>query len=540
MVEEAVHLLRMGPPGALFAYYVGSLPFVLGILYYWADMSKSAMAYEHCALGASVVALLYLWMKCWHAVFAAFLHAYLVGKDVPVWTWDRIRHLVVAQIVLQPYSLILLPIAFVLTLPYGWMSAFFHNVSYLGDGQHDLKTVFTRSREQAGLESGQNHRILLVLFSFGFFVFLNLATGIFLIPHLFKMLFGIETVFTLSRWCFLNTTFLAVLVSVTFLCMNPLIKTVYALRSFYGLSRQTGEDLKTELRRGKGGAGWAAALLILVLVVNGLAEERDVDTQKDVPAQKLNEALDDVLQHPEYSWRLPREKIKTTGEESGFFGSFFDEVGVTLKKAWKPFKKLWNKFLDWVDDLFPKAKDKPKAQEREWDWRTSLQIVVFTILTATVSLLAILLFRKWKERGIRTHHVASQAIVAKPNLNDEKVQASELPWEEWMALARELMAKGERRLALRAFYLASLAFLSHREWIGIAVYKSNRDYLNELGRRSHALPTLIDFFSQNVAVFEAVWYGLHPVDEVILGKFQENLHGILRIETTRREEAQAA
>src|ERR1019366_9370994 len=34
------------------AYYTGSLPFVLGFLFFWADMSQSAFAYDHCAPAA--------------------------------------------------------------------------------------------------------------------------------------------------------------------------------------------------------------------------------------------------------------------------------------------------------------------------------------------------------------------------------------------------------------------------------------------------------------------------------------------------------
>ena len=52
LLEEAVHLVRLAPAGSLSAYYVGSLPFVLALLYFWADMSRSAFAGERLAAGA--------------------------------------------------------------------------------------------------------------------------------------------------------------------------------------------------------------------------------------------------------------------------------------------------------------------------------------------------------------------------------------------------------------------------------------------------------------------------------------------------------
>ena len=51
LIEEAVHLLRRAPGPVLAIYYFGSLPFVLALLYFWADMSRSPLAYQHLAGG---------------------------------------------------------------------------------------------------------------------------------------------------------------------------------------------------------------------------------------------------------------------------------------------------------------------------------------------------------------------------------------------------------------------------------------------------------------------------------------------------------
>ena len=70
LIEEAVHLLRVSPLALPGSYYLGSLPFVLGFLYFWADMSRGSSAHKHCASSAFAVALLFLWMKTWQALFA--------------------------------------------------------------------------------------------------------------------------------------------------------------------------------------------------------------------------------------------------------------------------------------------------------------------------------------------------------------------------------------------------------------------------------------------------------------------------------------
>ncbi|HET9131653.1 MAG TPA: DUF4129 domain-containing protein, partial [Terriglobia bacterium] len=83
--------------------------------------------------------------------------------------------------------------------------------------------------------------------------------------------------------------------------------------------------------------------------------------------------------------------------------------------------------------------------------------------------------------------------------------------------------KGEWRLAVRAYYLASLANLAQRHLIGIASFKSNREYENELRRRAHSLPQLLPAFGRNVAIFERVWYGTHGVNDELLQEFSANM-----------------
>src|SRR2546428_13795667 len=77
LIEQAVHLLR-GAPVAIFAiYYLGTLPFILGLLYFWTDMARSPFASQHLAGAALALSLLFLWMNFCHALFARTLRAAL-------------------------------------------------------------------------------------------------------------------------------------------------------------------------------------------------------------------------------------------------------------------------------------------------------------------------------------------------------------------------------------------------------------------------------------------------------------------------------
>ena len=78
-IEEATHLLRTSPLSVLAAYSIGALPFVLGLLFFWADMSRSPFAKQHVVEAALGMTLLFLWMKTWQSIFCLRLRALIAG-----------------------------------------------------------------------------------------------------------------------------------------------------------------------------------------------------------------------------------------------------------------------------------------------------------------------------------------------------------------------------------------------------------------------------------------------------------------------------
>jgi hypothetical protein len=148
--------------------------------------------------------------------------------------------------------------------------------------------------------------------------------------------------------------------------------------------------------------------------------------------------------------------------------------------------------------------------------------LIYLLLIALAGLLVWLLIRFWKRRAA-TPEVTAEALPAMPDLADENVTAEQLPEDSWSQLARELFDRGELRLALRAFYLASLAHLATRNLITLARFKSNRDYERELARRGHVLAEVPALFGENVTDFERVWYGRHEVSPELLRQFAANL-----------------
>ncbi len=528
LIEEAMHLLRVAPVQAHLSYYVGSLPFVLGVLYFWSDMGRSAFAFERLPLASLGMALLFLWMKCWQCVFAQRLLARLLDEPAARWTPRRVARMASVQALWQAPGLFLLPFAFLLLIPFGWAYAFHQNVTVLGNGgEDDARTIFKRAVQQAKLWPRQNHLALLILKLFGLFVFINLITAVLAGPFLLKTLLGIETPFMQSWRTIANTTFFASMLGLAYLCLDPLFKTVYVLRCFYGESLQTGQDLKAELTRYLSGGRLAMAALLLLLWAGPTAigaERTEGDHGTPAPAiapPALDRTIEDVISQREYAWRLPRERARPESER-GFLAAVSEMIRDAAESAGKTFRRWFRKVGDWIEKFF-----RPKGSGLGGgSWISTVHGLIFVLLAVLLCLIVFLLFRLWKRFRSEEPDVAAEAVQPAPDLANENVGADQLPESGWLKLARELLERGELRLALRAFYLASLAHLAGRNLVTLAKFKSNRDYERELRRRSHALPELAQLFGQNVAVFDRIWYGLHEVNPEVVDRFARNVQSI--------------
>jgi len=146
-------------------------------------------------------------------------------------------------------------------------------------------------------------------------------------------------------------------------------------------------------------------------------------------------------------------------------------------------------------------------------------VLLYVLAAAVIIALAIFIIRLVRDRWEPVPTATSEAIEPVPDLTDENIRADQLPEDGWTKLARELLERGEFRLAMRAFYLASLAHLATRNLISIARFKSNRDYERELRRRAHAIPNLPAMFGDTISSFERVWYGTHEATPDLAQQF---------------------
>lgn len=522
LIEEGFEVLRSAPLSALAAYYIGTLPFMLAALYFWSDMSTGVFAEQRLVTGAAALCVLFVWMKCWQAVFARKLFAQLMGEPEPRWNGRRIARIIIAQTVLQPSGLFLIPASAVILMPFTWVFTFYQNVVLFGAGDEaGVKAVFKRSCRQAALWPAQNHCVVMALKLFGLFVLINLILGALALPFLMKALLGIETAFSQSWLAALNTTFFATVFALTYLCYDPVIKATYVTRCFHGTSLQSADDLRAELRA-SANAKQLGALAACFFIFIGIASGAESSSSQGVPPvapPALERSISEVIQQREYAWRMPREKAPAPKAELTWLDRMFKRIAESLKSAAQKTFTWLRKIIQW---LTQNRRPNTGGGGLALDWYGALKLLLILLCTALMALIAVLAWRMWRNPLSSAENIA-QPIAAPPDLGDKHTAADQLPEDGWLQLAHQILAAGDLRLALRAYYLASLAHLAERNLITIARYKSNRDYERELARRAHSFPAVLNVFSENVSTFDRVWYGLHEVTRELLEDFASNV-----------------
>ncbi|HLX70664.1 MAG TPA: hypothetical protein VKV04_13640, partial [Verrucomicrobiae bacterium] len=106
LIEESTHLLRTAPAPLLALYYTGSVPFVLGLLYFWTDMSRNPFANQHIADAALVMTALFVWMKFFQSLFARRVRARAAGEPPSSLRAAEVFRIMAAQTVLQSLGLV--------------------------------------------------------------------------------------------------------------------------------------------------------------------------------------------------------------------------------------------------------------------------------------------------------------------------------------------------------------------------------------------------------------------------------------------------
>ena len=512
LIEEGVNLLRRTPIGAWSVYLCGVAPFLVGFLFFWMEMATSGLAEGNLLPASLGMALLFVWLKAAQCYFARGLREALLGHAEPGWSFRTWLRVIRQQSFWQGTGLIVLPLAFVVTIPFAWAFALYQNMLTADPAEVESETdgFFQNNWKLARMWPEQNW-ILLSLFGLvALLSWLNWLSIVFFGPYLLKALLGVETVFSRVGLNLFNSTTLFACLLLAYVVTDPLVKSVYLLRRHYGESRRSGADLRLRLRgyaRRCGGARAASLLALLFLGALALmpGQVKAAETGPEVltvNVEELDASIDEVLERREFVWRFPREEVHPE-ERLGWLRSWIESL-----------EALQERFEKWLEDLF--GSDRSRSSDGSFfdnlDLAALGSLLSYLLIGSFVLLVLLLALRAWKMYAPDEPLEARSADSAEPepDLEDEDVSADLMPRNRWVELARKLIAEGDYRLALRAYFLAQLSAFSSEGLIVIRKAKSNREYAGELSQRGHGDGNLLDIYWGELRLFESVWYGERP------------------------------
>jgi hypothetical protein len=488
LLEQAVSLLRAAPSHAWNYYVAGSAPLLAAVVYCVAGASVHPISADEIELGAAALTALFLWMSWTKIRFASLLQAQLSGEHGK---WSGGATWVTAAF--QGMQLIVVPLSLLAVFPFAWSVAFFGSLNALAERPHRYRA----SARMAGLWQRQNWFALGLVAVFAFVVFLNVAMLLLMLPTLARMFSGYENEFTRHPAAMLNWTFAATAFGVTWFAIDPLVQAMYVVRCFKGESVGSGADLRAALRR-------LAVALVVVFVTAATAQARTV-----TPSE-LDSKIRHTLQGPDYYWQNPEAPAGDSPRWMEDLSKLARRVGHWIRVA-----------VDWVGAQLRellRSSNQPVVSGAAPP-KTSLRWAIYAAM-ALIAILALLILQKALSTRT-TSNPASSATTAAVDLKGDVI-ASELPEDEWLRLAREALDRGDLRLALRAAYLANLAWLGSAGLIAISRFKSNRDYERELRLRSRS-DELTVLLKTNREVFESAWYGDENKTPADVEDMQRNL-----------------
>ena len=507
LLEQAVHTLRAAPLATPVCHWIGSVPFALGLLVFWNDMTGPRTSDATCAKESLALAGLLLWMNCWRTVFAGRVERQVGGRAAEPWTRRRLWRLVASQAVCGGTKLVVLPLALVITLPLAWVVGFYRYAGALAGGEDlDLPQLFGRARKLAGFEQRQSWGLLLILSILYVILLVNIAIVLAVLPQLVRILTGYESVFSRSGTYFVdNPMFWLGALALAWLALDPFVQAVYCVRCFQLESRETGEDLRAALRMLRKSA--AAAVLAVMLCTAGRAQ---------VTPANLDRSIEETLRSPEYGWQAASDNARAA--RVPWLVAVTDRVVDSAKQALRSMARAIDQLAEWLREKFgrPSKPEIPAPPGAALHWSIYL-------LIAAIAGLAVLIAWRLRRAGARKPALVGGALGAAIRLEDEHLLADQLPEERWMALAESCEREQDLRSALRALYLANLAWLGHGEWIAIHAGKTNREYELEVRRKARAFPEACAWFAQNIASFERAWYGFHEVSAADTEAFRERV-----------------
>ena len=227
LLEEAIHLLRR-TSAITYAYYiVGATPFAILVFELLANGSYHRYLAEHLTDSVPKLAITYCWMKGFQALACQRLLAAYSGESARRFKPLELVQLWFAQCAVQPWGILIKPMAFLILVPSPFVDAFFQTASIALTGK---RGDFMRCLQLSRIPIGSGLLLQGIIGVFRIVLFLCVYSTVAVLPFLGKMLLGFETLLTHGFAWLLSVPFLLGTGFVSYLIMDLLLKSFYVIR----------------------------------------------------------------------------------------------------------------------------------------------------------------------------------------------------------------------------------------------------------------------------------------------------------------------
>ena len=180
-----------------------------------------------------------------------------------------------------------------------------------------------------------------------------------------------------------------------------------------------------------------------------------------------------------------------------------------------PEKGLWQRFMEWLAGLFERLFHFDSAE-------SSFSFV--SILVKTVAVLIIIFVIYLIVKAVINKE--GQWIFGK-NANKRNLYYSDIEKNihllDFDKLIKESIQSGERRIAIRYYYLWLLKVMAQNHYIEWDIEKTNSDYLYELQRPVHK-----EEFTYLSYLYNYIWYGEFEIDETTFKKAENRFKNAIK------------
>jgi len=536
LAEEAYRLIRDDLSGFGLYYLLGSLPFFSYFIYFIEEMSYGSITSGKLFACSISITAIYFWMRTMHSFACESARRHLQSDNTPIWSFKKFVVVYCRQIRLSGIALPFLLLSNCIPICLGLAFSYSQNLSAFAYRAKDATECRHRSWRTAIVMTGPAHRFLGLYAATWFIVWANIAVLFYFLPSLLSSIFGIQTLTSITGLNLFSTTFLTITLSLSSIVANAFSKSFHTLLCFKYESRETGEDLLAKLVQTRRAQTTGLALIAFgfALAPQPPTHATPLESYEQQPASFQEESLFDeqakkTLSSPEYSWRLPPSQREGDAEEDSLVASFLNYIADMAKSLGKSLED----FIDWLFN----NDDQSESQQRHspsgsYSGPSSglIKAIALIAIALAIILIAIVIFG-YKRDHPPESEVNASALTKTPDLEDEATQASDMPYDKWLALAAKKADEKDFRLAIRAVFLATLSLLNTRHYIKISKSKANFEYARELSRRGALAPTE-ESFQFCRTVFDATWYGLHCATETQYTATRSNYE---RLEQSTRE-----